>query len=346
MPDEDTEALAHEPGQDAVVPVAVRAEWRLRVVDMEAAEPLEPDALVDLLEQPVERPRIGRQGPTGTRPVVPRARCLPLLHLGHRHNAKTLPMGSDSAPPVFMAGPAGWAGVCCASRNPPVGRWASAPPVARRGASRCGAGQTVPPPSPLRIQDLVEQAGDLAEARRHRRRAGRRPRRAGCPGGCPHRSAPRCRGRPVQVHLEPEEVEVQRPQHQVQDVAGRGADSRVGRRPAGDVLDLQVHRLGVRHRPARALQGGGHRRAHHQLAAVVPELLRHDRTFAVRCGPSCRSTCRCRSANSAAGAVLRGLVAWWPWGRRPVGRAGTQCRRRRQGAQRHHRGGRGSSSTR
>jgi hypothetical protein len=54
MPDEDTEALAHEPGQDAVVPVAVRAERSLRVVDVEAAEPIEADARVDLSEQPVE----------------------------------------------------------------------------------------------------------------------------------------------------------------------------------------------------------------------------------------------------------------------------------------------------
>ena len=41
----------------------------------------------------------------------------------------------------------------------------------------------------------------------------------------------------VEVHLEPEQVEVQRPQHEVQDVAGGGADAARGR-AAGDVLDL------------------------------------------------------------------------------------------------------------
>jgi hypothetical protein len=56
--EEGAEALAHEPVQDVRVPVAVGAELGGGVVDMQAAEPLEADPLVDLVKGRCE----GRRG--------------------------------------------------------------------------------------------------------------------------------------------------------------------------------------------------------------------------------------------------------------------------------------------
>jgi hypothetical protein len=48
MREKDAELLAHQAVADVVVPVAVRAQGRLRVVDVQAAEPVEADPLVEL----------------------------------------------------------------------------------------------------------------------------------------------------------------------------------------------------------------------------------------------------------------------------------------------------------
>ena len=50
MREEDAEPLTHEPLEHVVVAVAVRAERRLRVVDVERAQLREADSLVDLVE--------------------------------------------------------------------------------------------------------------------------------------------------------------------------------------------------------------------------------------------------------------------------------------------------------
>ncbi len=57
--EEDSEPFAHQSFADVVVPVAVRAERRLRVVDVEGAQTVEPDPVVDLGEQAIECVRIG-----------------------------------------------------------------------------------------------------------------------------------------------------------------------------------------------------------------------------------------------------------------------------------------------
>ncbi len=59
MGEEHAELLAHEPLEDVVVAIAVRAEGRLRVVDVEAADPVETDPLVDLVEEPIDLITIG-----------------------------------------------------------------------------------------------------------------------------------------------------------------------------------------------------------------------------------------------------------------------------------------------
>ena len=81
-------------------------------------------------------------------------------------------------------------------------------------------------PSPLRIPRIwLSRAGDLAEGGTTVEQPGHGAEQvaqevAGAGGGhdVEHDL--------VEVHLEPEEVEVQRPQHEVQDVAGRGGDTR------------------------------------------------------------------------------------------------------------------------
>ena len=50
----DPELFAEQALADVVVPVAVRSERRLRVVDVQGAQPLEADPLVDLGEHAVE----------------------------------------------------------------------------------------------------------------------------------------------------------------------------------------------------------------------------------------------------------------------------------------------------
>src|SRR5215831_2894754 len=57
--EEHPQAVAHQPVADVVVAVAVRPEWRLRVVRVQRAQPVEPDALVNLLEAGVPRLWIG-----------------------------------------------------------------------------------------------------------------------------------------------------------------------------------------------------------------------------------------------------------------------------------------------
>jgi hypothetical protein len=53
------ELLAHQALGDAVVAIAIRAEGCLRVVDMEAADSVEADPFVDLVEEPIELIVIG-----------------------------------------------------------------------------------------------------------------------------------------------------------------------------------------------------------------------------------------------------------------------------------------------
>ena len=52
--DERSQAVAHQADADRVVAVEVGAKLRLRVVDMEAAEPVEPDLLVEIGDCGVE----------------------------------------------------------------------------------------------------------------------------------------------------------------------------------------------------------------------------------------------------------------------------------------------------
>src|SRR5436190_1196195 len=53
--DERAEPLADQPVADVVVSVAVRAEWRPRVVRVERAQPVEADACIDVVEERIER---------------------------------------------------------------------------------------------------------------------------------------------------------------------------------------------------------------------------------------------------------------------------------------------------
>ena len=57
--EEGRETVAEDAFGDDLVPVDVRAERRLRVVDVEQAEPLEPDPRVELAERLLERARVG-----------------------------------------------------------------------------------------------------------------------------------------------------------------------------------------------------------------------------------------------------------------------------------------------
>src|SRR6266540_2626303 len=65
MAHEDAELLAHQAVPDVVVAVAVRAERRLGVVDVQRAEPLESDRPVHVREWPVESLRVGDVVPRG-----------------------------------------------------------------------------------------------------------------------------------------------------------------------------------------------------------------------------------------------------------------------------------------
>ena len=55
MAEEGREPVADEAVGHELVPVAVRAERRLRVVHVQDAEPVEPDARVEIVERVVER---------------------------------------------------------------------------------------------------------------------------------------------------------------------------------------------------------------------------------------------------------------------------------------------------
>jgi hypothetical protein len=57
--EEGAELLPDQPLEHVRVPVAVRAEGRLGVVDMQRAEPSEADPGVELVEQRVERAAVG-----------------------------------------------------------------------------------------------------------------------------------------------------------------------------------------------------------------------------------------------------------------------------------------------
>ena len=57
--EEDAEAFAHHPLEDVSVPVAVRAELGRRIVEVEAAQPVDADALVDRVEGRGEGRRVG-----------------------------------------------------------------------------------------------------------------------------------------------------------------------------------------------------------------------------------------------------------------------------------------------
>jgi len=59
MREEGVEPLAHQPGTDRLVAVAVGAELGLRVVDVEAAEPVEPDLAVEVGDGGVEHRVVG-----------------------------------------------------------------------------------------------------------------------------------------------------------------------------------------------------------------------------------------------------------------------------------------------
>ena len=61
--EERAETLAQLPFEDARVPIAVRAERRSGVVDVQAAQPVEADALVDLREGRGVHGRIGDVDP-------------------------------------------------------------------------------------------------------------------------------------------------------------------------------------------------------------------------------------------------------------------------------------------
>jgi len=52
--EEDAEPLVEQSFEDVRVPVAVRSERRLRVVDVQRTQPVEADRGVDLVEQRVE----------------------------------------------------------------------------------------------------------------------------------------------------------------------------------------------------------------------------------------------------------------------------------------------------
>ena len=59
MAEEDAEPLAELALEDVRVPVAVRPERRLRVVQVQAAQPVEADVAVELLDERVERVPVG-----------------------------------------------------------------------------------------------------------------------------------------------------------------------------------------------------------------------------------------------------------------------------------------------
>src|SRR5689334_2453398 len=59
MSEEDAELLADHALADVVVPVAVGAERRLRVVHVQRAQPVEPDLAIQIAEQGVQRLAVG-----------------------------------------------------------------------------------------------------------------------------------------------------------------------------------------------------------------------------------------------------------------------------------------------
>ena len=67
--EEDADLLTEQPLPDGGVAVAVRAELRFRVVDVEATQPFEPDAGVDVGDGCGERPGV-RDVDAGREPVT------------------------------------------------------------------------------------------------------------------------------------------------------------------------------------------------------------------------------------------------------------------------------------
>ena len=59
MVDEAGKVASHRPLPDIGVPIAIRAERRLRIVDVKAAQSLEADACVEFGEEILDRGRIG-----------------------------------------------------------------------------------------------------------------------------------------------------------------------------------------------------------------------------------------------------------------------------------------------
>jgi len=57
--EEDTEPLGEQSLEDVRVPVAVRSKWRLRVVHVQRAQPVEADRGIELVQQRVERHGVG-----------------------------------------------------------------------------------------------------------------------------------------------------------------------------------------------------------------------------------------------------------------------------------------------
>jgi len=58
VPEEDRQLVADQAVADVVVPVAVRAERRLRVVHVQATQTVEPDLAVELLDHGVQLGRL------------------------------------------------------------------------------------------------------------------------------------------------------------------------------------------------------------------------------------------------------------------------------------------------
>jgi len=80
--EKDAELLAEEAVADVVVPIAVRAERRLRVVHVQAAQAVEADALVEVGDQTVEHLPIGDVVARGEQVARVEADTEPLVSTG------------------------------------------------------------------------------------------------------------------------------------------------------------------------------------------------------------------------------------------------------------------------
>ena len=59
MLNEGSQPVSHHPDADRLVPVEIRSERGLRVVDMQAPQPVEADARIDIRERSIEHRGIG-----------------------------------------------------------------------------------------------------------------------------------------------------------------------------------------------------------------------------------------------------------------------------------------------